>query len=155
MDIPKASRLDSLIQRFRSSEFAFGTTLGVIVGIVAGLGAVAFRCLIRFFNELFFGGGANALGFLGQYYVILLPILGGLIVGILIHFSGAKEIKGHGQRTSTVYSGLPVGAFKAVSKSSPGIESKIASSCLTIGTVLTKLPFSLRIEVVMGLRRPL
>lgn len=96
MDILKASRLDSIIQRFRNSEFAFGTTLAVIVGIAAGLGAVAFRWLIRFFHQLFFSGGADALGFLGQYYVILLPAVGGLIVGLLIHFSGAKETKGHG-----------------------------------------------------------
>ncbi len=96
MNILKPPWLDSLIQRFRGSEFAFGTTLAVTVGIVAGLGAVAFRWLIRFFHESFFDRGAEILGFLGQYYVILLPVLGGLIVGLLIHFSGAKETKGHG-----------------------------------------------------------
>ena len=96
MNILRPSWLDSLIQRFRGSEFAFGTTLAVTVGIVAGLGAVAFRWLIGFFHESFFDRGAEVLGFLGGYYVILLPVLGGLIVGLLIHFSGAKETKGHG-----------------------------------------------------------
>jgi len=96
MNILKPSWLDSLIQRFRASEFAFGTTLAVTVGIVAGLGAVAFRWLIGFFHESFFDRGAEVLGFLGEYYVILLPVLGGLIIGLLIHFSGAKETKGHG-----------------------------------------------------------
>ncbi|HEX75695.1 MAG TPA: chloride channel protein [Dehalococcoidia bacterium] len=96
MSIPKAHWLDSLIQRFRGSEFAFGTTLAITIGVAAGLGAVAFRWLINFFHELFFGSGAHVLSFLGQHYVILVPILGGIIVGLLIHFTGAKETKGHG-----------------------------------------------------------
>ena len=96
MNILRTSLLKSLIQRFRGSEFAFGTTLAVIVGVVAGLGAVAFRWLIKFFSEFFFGGGAEVLSFMGQYYVILLPAAGGIIVGLLIHFSNAKETRGHG-----------------------------------------------------------
>ena len=84
MNIFKASRLDSLYRSFRSSEFIFGTTLATIVGIAAGLGAVAFRWLIEFFHKFFFDGGADVLSFLGQYYVILVPIAGGLIIGPLI-----------------------------------------------------------------------
>lgn len=71
--------LNYFIERFRSSEFVFGTTLAIIVGIAAGLGAVAFRWLIGFFQNLFFGGGAAVFSFLGQYYVILLPAIGGII----------------------------------------------------------------------------
>jgi len=96
MNIFKASRLDSLYQRFRSSEFAFGTTLAIIVGIAAGLGAVFFRWLIGFFQRFFFDGGAEALSFLGQYYVILVPVAGGLIIGPLIYFTRAAETRGHG-----------------------------------------------------------
>jgi hypothetical protein len=48
MNILETSRLNSLIRRFRSSEFAFGTALAIAVGIAAGLGAVAFRWLIGF-----------------------------------------------------------------------------------------------------------
>ena len=96
MNILKISWLDSLIQRFRTTEFAFGTSLAVAVGIIAGLGAVAFRWLINSFNELFFDRGAEVLSFLGQYYVILIPVLGGIIVGALIHFTRARETRGHG-----------------------------------------------------------
>jgi len=87
--------LSSLLDRFRSNEIAFGVTLAVLVGVIAGFGAVLFRWLISSFQSLFFGSGATYLGFLGQYYVILLPAVGGLIVGLLIHF-GAREAKGHG-----------------------------------------------------------
>jgi CIC family chloride channel protein len=92
----KTSWLSRVFQRVRSSEFAFGTTLAVVIGIVAGLGAVFFRWLISSFQQLFFNGGAVVLSFLGQYYVILLPAIGGLVVGLLIYFSGASEAKGHG-----------------------------------------------------------
>ena len=92
----KTPWLNSIFGRFRNSEFALGTTLAVLVGILGGLGAVAFRWLIGFFNEILFVSGADILGFLGQYYVILLPVIGGLIIGPLIYFTGATETKGHG-----------------------------------------------------------
>ncbi|MEE8471319.1 MAG: chloride channel protein, partial [Dehalococcoidia bacterium] len=69
--------------------------LAALVGVVAGLGAVAFRELIDAFHSLFFDGGAQAFGFLGRYYVILIPAIGGLLVGLLVHFF-AREAKGHG-----------------------------------------------------------
>lgn len=96
MNIISVSWLGPLIQRFRSSEFLFGTTLAIIVGVMAGLGAVAFRWLISFFHDILFLNGGDILSILGGYYVILLPIIGGLIVGPLIYFSGAREAKGHG-----------------------------------------------------------
>jgi len=150
MNILATSQLASLIQRFRGSEFAFGTTLAVTVGIVAGLGAVAFRWLIRFFHELFFDHGADILGFLGQYYVILLPVLGGLIVGLLIHFSGARETKGHGvpevMEAVTTAGGrirARVGAVKVLVSSitigsggSAGREGPIVQIGSTIGSIL-------------------
>lgn len=72
--------------------------LSVIVGIVGGLGAVAFRLLIGGNQHLFFGKilsvvslhvGSLNLG------IILLPALGGLIVGLLVD-RFAPEAKGHG-----------------------------------------------------------
>jgi len=90
------SWLNYLVERFRGSEFAFGTTIAVGLGIAAGLGAVAFRWLINSFQRLFFDGGAIILSFLGHYYVILVPVIGGIIIGLLIHFSGTSEAKGHG-----------------------------------------------------------
>lgn len=59
------------------------------------MGAVAFRWLITSFSWLFFDGGSQLLSFLGDYYVILIPAAGGLLVGPLIYFF-AREAKGHG-----------------------------------------------------------
>ncbi len=69
-------------------------TFAVIVGIGAGLGTIVFINMITFFNKFFFGGG-ELLGLPGKTYIILVPMLGGLIVGPLVHFI-APEAKGHG-----------------------------------------------------------
>ncbi len=85
----------SFLDRIRTNEVVTGLTLSIIVGAVAGLGAVGFRWLIGAVQNLFFSNGANYLGFMGQYYIILLPAVGGLIVGLLVRY-GAREAKGHG-----------------------------------------------------------
>jgi CIC family chloride channel protein len=90
-----ASKIRNIIARFGSSELIAGLVLAVVVGAVSGLGAVAFRWLISNFTTLFFHGGGQVLSFLGQYYVILIPVAGGLLFGPLIYFF-AREAKGHG-----------------------------------------------------------
>jgi len=89
------NKLASVWNWIRSNEVTFGILLAVVVGVIAGFGAIVFRWLINFFQSLFFGSGANLLGFLGEYYIILLPAIGGLIVGLIVYF-GAREAKGHG-----------------------------------------------------------
>jgi CIC family chloride channel protein len=87
--------LVNILDSIRSNETVLGLILSIIVGAVAGLGAVVFRWMIGMFQSLFFGGGAEHLGFLGQYHIIFIPAIGGLIVGLLVYF-GAREAKGHG-----------------------------------------------------------
>jgi len=89
------TKLIHILGKIRSSDVVFGVVLSILVGAVAGFGAIVFRWLIASFQSLFFGGGATVFGFLGEYYIILLPAIGGLIVGLLIYF-GAREAKGHG-----------------------------------------------------------
>ncbi len=98
MDAEKPQRkaqLANLLDKFRPNTILFGVILSVVVGVIAGFGAILFRWLINSFQSLFFGGGARYLGFLGEYYIVLLPVIGGLIVGLLVYF-GAREAKGHG-----------------------------------------------------------
>lgn len=84
-----------LFRRFWSSEVAGTAGLAAVVGAITGLGAVAFIEIIFLCQRFFFDGGARAFSALGGWYVVLLPILGGLVVGPLIHFL-APEAKGHG-----------------------------------------------------------
>jgi len=81
--------------RIRSNETLFGVILAIVVGIIAGFGAVLFWQLIKYISWIFFSGGATIFEPLGEYYVVLLPVIGGLIVGPIIYFL-AREAKGEG-----------------------------------------------------------
>lgn len=91
----------------RSALRAVPWTLGVLVLLVgagAGLGSIAFRWLIATFTHLFSGHAdyANAgraanshVPWLGPYFVLLAPVIGGLLYGPLVD-RFAKEARGHG-----------------------------------------------------------
>jgi len=72
--------------------------LAIMVGLAGGFGAVGFRLLINFFQNVSYGSADEMLGVvtgLVWYYKLWIPALGGLIVGPLVYF-GAREAKGHG-----------------------------------------------------------
>lgn len=92
---PGANRTRRLFRRFWASPVAGTAGLAAVVGAVTGLGAVAFIGIISLCQRLFFDGGAEAFSALGGWYVVLLPVIGGLVVGPLVHFF-APEARGHG-----------------------------------------------------------
>ncbi|MFK0291834.1 chloride channel protein [Streptomyces sp. NPDC090442] len=78
--------------------------LALVVGTGAGLGSIAFRWLITTFTRLFSGhadyaaagGSANPhVPWLGPAFVVITPVLGGLLYGPLVD-RFAKEARGHG-----------------------------------------------------------
>ncbi|MBW8004327.1 MAG: chloride channel protein [candidate division NC10 bacterium] len=79
----------------RIPEGAYLTVVSILVGLATGVGSVTFIKLLEYTTYIFFETGRGALSLLGRYYVILLPAIGGLIVGPLIH-RFAQEAKGHG-----------------------------------------------------------
>ncbi len=87
--------LQQLIRFIRRSDTAFLLIFAVLTGIGAGYGAVLFRWLIHLLTQVFFDEGKTVFSFLGKYYVVIIPAIGGLIVGIITHFL-APETKGHG-----------------------------------------------------------
>ena len=77
-----------------SSEALFiGTAL--IVGLGTGLGAVAFRYLIQGVEWVGYDWFPVITAGWGKAYVLIIPAIGGLIVGPLVYFF-AREAKGHG-----------------------------------------------------------
>lgn len=70
-------------------------TMAALVGVGGGLGAVAFIRSIAFAQKAFQALGHTGLGFMGRWAVIVIPAVGGLIVGPVLHFL-APEAKGHG-----------------------------------------------------------
>jgi CIC family chloride channel protein len=77
--------------------------LSILVGAVAGLGAVVFRGLIAFFHNLFFFGKFSVFYDANVHtpvsprgiFVIFIPVLGAMVVAFLVK-NFAPEAKGHG-----------------------------------------------------------
>jgi chloride channel protein, CIC family len=84
-----------LIGYLQTSEAVFLLFFATLIGVGAGFGAIIFRWMIAFFQNIFFSQGQHVLSFLGSYYVIIIPSVGGIIVGLLVYFF-ARETKGHG-----------------------------------------------------------
>ena len=84
--------------RLRLNESTLILVAASVVGIIGGFGAVGFRSLIEFIQTIALGGYDNILGRVSElpvYKKVLLPSIGGLIVGPLIYHFG-RETKGHG-----------------------------------------------------------
>jgi chloride channel protein, CIC family len=87
--------LKQFLVYIQSSETIFLLLFANLIGIGAGFGAIFFRWLIYFFQNLFFDKGQQVLSFMGHYYVLVVPAIGGIVVGVLIYLF-SSEAKGHG-----------------------------------------------------------
>jgi len=88
-------QIKDLIYFLRTSDASYFLVFSILVGTGTAFGAIFFRWLILQINILFFVKGEHLLGFMGHYYIIIIPVIGGLLVGPIIHFF-AREAKGHG-----------------------------------------------------------
>lgn len=104
MRLSRASLDRSRLLALSGGEGGMLAALALVVGVGAGLGAIAFRYLILGFTELFSGhSDPSALGhftnahvpLLGPYVVLVIPVLGGLLYGPLV-YRFAPEARGHG-----------------------------------------------------------
>ena len=85
----------NLMKLWKSPSYALFMGTALIVGIGTGLGAVAFRFLIRGVEWVGYDWFPRITQQWGNAYVVIIPAIGGLIVGPLIYFF-AREAKGHG-----------------------------------------------------------
>ncbi|PWB78074.1 MAG: chloride channel protein [Candidatus Methylomirabilota bacterium] len=89
------SQIRRLLRRLAPPQALRAVVIAIAVGIATGLGAVGFIRLLQLSTFVFFDGGRRLFAGLGRYYVLLLPAIGGLIVGpLIVRF--AREAKGHG-----------------------------------------------------------
>ena len=72
--------------------------VAIIIGLLAGFAAIGIRFLIREISFFSFQGAGNLLENIlntSWYWILIIPAIGGLIVGPIIYFL-APEAKGHG-----------------------------------------------------------
>lgn len=88
----------ALIERAKLTEHTFMIIIAIIIGILAGFAAIGIRMMIEEISALSYSGEGTLLENIinSPWYIkVLIPALGGLIVGPLIYFF-APEAKGHG-----------------------------------------------------------
>lgn len=86
------------INRYCMNQHIRGLVPAILIGVLAGYGALIFQHILQGSQYLFYQNTKDFLDFahtVPWYLVVLLPALGGVIVGTLVSF-GASEAKGHG-----------------------------------------------------------
>ncbi len=94
---PRGQVLALTLTAWLGSQTIFLLLTAAIIGACAAYGAILFRWLIQLINRLAYPAGI-ALAELSQlpwYKIMLVPAVGGLVVGPLIYFL-AREARGHG-----------------------------------------------------------
>jgi len=122
-------RITRLLRRFGFQAESFLIILAVAIGALTGLGSVVFTKLIELAHGFCYGHDDYVGVYADRwYFLILLPVLGALLVGLITYFF-AREAKGHG---------VPEVMDAIVSKNSrirPRVAvAKAVSSALTIGS---------------------
>jgi chloride channel protein, CIC family len=179
LEAETAARLRSLVRRRKigrtwPSEHSPSrlVLLAILVGIVAGLGAVVLRDLIGLFHNLLFSGSFSVVYDANQHtppspwgaWIILVPVVGAVLVAFLVK-NFAPEAKGHGvpEVVDSIYyhggvirpvvalvkalaSSLTIGSGGSVGREGPIIQIGSAFGS-TVG-MLARLPEWQRITLV-------
>ena len=98
MKLPAGLQISNLFKKWRLEEHLTLYLLAIAVGILGGYGAILFRLLIKVSQFIFYQNGNDYLSFAHKipfYLKILIPALGGLVVGLIVRW-GTEKAKGHG-----------------------------------------------------------
>lgn len=90
--------ISRLVEKAKMTEHTFMIIIALIIGMLGGFGAIAIRAMIKWISSLSFPGSGTVLENITAapwYVIVAAPVVGGLIVGPIIHFL-AQEAKGHG-----------------------------------------------------------
>ncbi|MBF0613185.1 MAG: chloride channel protein, partial [Magnetococcales bacterium] len=87
------------LRRLDTNEHITLSIIAVIIGVMVGYGAILFRNIILLFQWLFMGEGTEqvvqVLNGLAWWHVLLMPVVGGLLVGPLLELLFPNS-RGHG-----------------------------------------------------------
>ena len=123
-----AKAVTRLIQLPFLPEENFLIFLSIVIGALTGVCSVAFIRILGLCENLFFVSLASTLDFFGTARVLLLPAVGGLIVGPLI-WRYAREARGHG--VPEVMKAITIGGARIPIRVA---VVKILASTVTIGS---------------------
>jgi len=162
--------LHQLLDRLGPPETTQMLVVAVVIGLIGGYGAVLFRHMVDFFQGFAIGHGedtARLLEPLAWWHKLLLPVIGGIIVGPMVHFL-AREAKGHGvpevlealvfkngvirpivAAVKITASAITIGFGGSVGREGPIVQIG-ASMASTIGQVLHFSPQRLRVMIGCG-----
>ncbi len=84
-----------LLERWQPNELFVLSVIAIVVGFASGAGVWLFKRLIDLFNILAFQDIGGVLAPLGHWTVALLPVIGGLAVGLIVRYFVGQE-KHHG-----------------------------------------------------------
>lgn len=90
-------RGEPLFQRLRRPNVKY-LFLAVLIGVLAGYGAVMFKFILKYMQWLFYQNSSDFLVFsdtVPLWMKIVMPAVGGLVVGLVVSYF-ASEAKGHG-----------------------------------------------------------
>lgn len=96
LDLSKATQ--KLLDKAKLTENTFMIIVAIVIGILGGFAAIIIRFMITEISNICFPGEGSLLENIIStpwYMILLIPTIGGLIVGPLIYFF-APEAKGHG-----------------------------------------------------------
>jgi len=79
------------LERLQPSESVVLGALALVVGLTSAAGVWVFKWLIDFVHIFAFEDFGDLLQSLGSWTVVVLPVLGGLVVGLLLHFFIGEE----------------------------------------------------------------
>ncbi len=124
---PKRPTISWYLDRFSPPESILLIILSIIVGAISGLASVVFVKLIFAIQDFSYTTVFSYISGIDKWIYVLVPVVGGLLVGPLILF--AKEAKGHGVpevMQALILNGGRIRARVAA--------AKIVASALCIGT---------------------
>jgi chloride channel protein, CIC family len=81
-----------LINRLQVSETAVLIFIGIIVGLLTGLGVWLFKQLINLAHTFFYTDAGGLLARLGGWTIVLVPVIGGLVVGLIMQYLVGVEL---------------------------------------------------------------
>ena len=101
----------NIIRKYGLSQMQFWV-IALCIGVASGLATLGFRLAIKYLQLFFYGESGvsltSAVSELPWFTIVTIPIIGGIIVGLILHFftkDGRARSVGHVIEGSALYDG--------------------------------------------------